>query len=158
MKSSSRYGERDYAFGQMMLTLRTSIGLTQAGLAEQPGCLPARSERSGRRAAVIPKPSISNSSSRWGCSLRPLPLGREAEEIRALWQAAHQKLLLDEHWLAALLGNQRPALTLLPPQPVEEIPTPVSRPRPSLRWGRGWIGARRWRCQASMAASERWPP
>ena len=37
MKSSSRYGERDYAFGQMMLTLRTSIGLTQAGLAEHLG-------------------------------------------------------------------------------------------------------------------------
>src|SRR5437763_904368 len=29
------YGERDYAFGQAMLTLRTSIGLTQAGLAER---------------------------------------------------------------------------------------------------------------------------
>jgi hypothetical protein len=27
------YGERDYAFGQLMLRLRTSIGLTQAGLA-----------------------------------------------------------------------------------------------------------------------------
>ena len=28
------YRERDYAFGQLMLTLRTSIGLTQAGLAD----------------------------------------------------------------------------------------------------------------------------
>ena len=28
------YRERDYAFGQRILTLRTSIGLTQAGLAE----------------------------------------------------------------------------------------------------------------------------
>ena len=27
------YQERDYAFGQIMLKLRTSIGLTQAGLA-----------------------------------------------------------------------------------------------------------------------------
>src|SRR6266567_2708105 len=34
MKSSS-YGERDYTFGQMMLTLRTNIGLTQAGLTER---------------------------------------------------------------------------------------------------------------------------
>ncbi len=33
MKRSS-YGEQDYAFGQAMLTLRTNIGLTQAGLAE----------------------------------------------------------------------------------------------------------------------------
>jgi transcriptional regulator with XRE-family HTH domain len=28
------YSERDYAFGQLILTLRTTIGLTQAGLAE----------------------------------------------------------------------------------------------------------------------------
>src|SRR6266480_4162227 len=33
MKPSS-YGERDYAFGQAMLTLRTALGLTQAGLAQ----------------------------------------------------------------------------------------------------------------------------
>src|SRR5947209_19460932 len=31
---SYSYHERDYAFGQLMLTLRTTIGLTQAGLAE----------------------------------------------------------------------------------------------------------------------------
>jgi transcriptional regulator with XRE-family HTH domain len=31
------YGERDYAFGQRMLTLRTTIGLTQAGLAQHLG-------------------------------------------------------------------------------------------------------------------------
>jgi DNA-binding transcriptional regulator YiaG len=30
----STYGERDYAFGKAMLTLRTNIGLTQAGLAD----------------------------------------------------------------------------------------------------------------------------
>ena len=36
MKRSS-YGERDSAFGQMMLTLRTSLGLTQAQLAERLG-------------------------------------------------------------------------------------------------------------------------
>src|SRR6266852_5415960 len=34
MKTSS-YRERDYAFGQLMLTLRTRIGLTQAGLGER---------------------------------------------------------------------------------------------------------------------------
>ena len=28
------YEERDYAFGQLMLTLRTTIGLSQAGLGE----------------------------------------------------------------------------------------------------------------------------
>ena len=28
------YGERDYAFGQRILTLRTQMGFTQTGLAE----------------------------------------------------------------------------------------------------------------------------
>src|SRR6266704_2390630 len=32
-----RYSYRDYAFAQLMLTLRTTIGLTQAGLAERLG-------------------------------------------------------------------------------------------------------------------------
>jgi DNA-binding transcriptional regulator YiaG len=36
MKRSS-YGERDYAFGQAMLSLRTALGLTQASLAEYLG-------------------------------------------------------------------------------------------------------------------------
>ena len=31
------YGERDYSFGQRMLSLRTRIGLTQAGLAKRLG-------------------------------------------------------------------------------------------------------------------------
>ena len=33
------------------------------------------------------------------------PDGHEAEDIRALWQLAHQKVLLDERWLAALLTS-----------------------------------------------------
>ncbi len=36
MKRSS-YGERDYAFGQIILSLRSAIGLTQAGLADHLG-------------------------------------------------------------------------------------------------------------------------
>src|SRR2546430_7592598 len=37
---SYSYRERDYAFGQLMLTLRTTLGLTQAGLAAAPGGSP----------------------------------------------------------------------------------------------------------------------
>ena len=33
------------------------------------------------------------------------PAGREAEEIRALWQASHQKVLFDEIWLGRLLPD-----------------------------------------------------
>src|SRR3989442_8433299 len=31
--------------------------------------------------------------------------GHEEEEIRALWKAAHQKVLLDETWLSVLLSQ-----------------------------------------------------
>jgi transcriptional regulator with XRE-family HTH domain len=34
MKRSLKYGERDYSFGQVMVTLRTAIGMTQVELAE----------------------------------------------------------------------------------------------------------------------------
>src|SRR5260370_20273359 len=46
-----------------------------------------------------------------------LPPGREAEEIRAFWKMAHQKVLLDESWLSALLNQPSPPPA---PVPVEE--------------------------------------
>ena len=57
MKRSS-YGERDYAFGQAMLSLRTSLGLTQAGLADLLG-VSRRAVGSGKPAVVIPRPNTS---------------------------------------------------------------------------------------------------
>src|SRR5258706_457526 len=42
------------------------------------------------------------------------PAGREEEEIRALWKAAHQKVWLDEAWLHALLAPLSP-VPLSPP-------------------------------------------
>jgi transcriptional regulator with XRE-family HTH domain len=39
--------------------------------------------------------------------------GREADEIRALWQAAHQRVLLDEAWLTAILRQPSPARSTL---------------------------------------------
>ena len=57
----SLYGERDYAFGQ--LTLRTNIGLTQAGLADLLG-VSRRAVAEWEAGAVIPKLTISNTSLR----------------------------------------------------------------------------------------------
>jgi WD40 repeat protein len=50
------YRERDYAFGQAMLTLRTSIGLTQAGLADLLGRSPP-SRSLVARLSVAPVPA-----------------------------------------------------------------------------------------------------
>ena len=64
------------------------------------------------------------------------PAGHEMEEVRALWQAARQKVLLDEAWLAALL----PQLPAPPPSlRDDEIPgaahTPASAPSgPRVDW------------------------
>ncbi|HEX6480418.1 MAG TPA: XRE family transcriptional regulator, partial [Ktedonobacteraceae bacterium] len=44
-----------------------------------------------------------------GVQQQAFPAGRESEEIQVLWHATHQKVLLDEAWLASLLGQTRPA-------------------------------------------------
>ncbi|MFL5699993.1 MAG: NB-ARC domain-containing protein [Ktedonobacteraceae bacterium] len=46
--------------------------------------------------------------------------GREVEEIRALWNAARQKVLLDELWLAELLFQQHPPPPFAASQPIEQ--------------------------------------
>src|SRR5256712_7429731 len=107
MKGSS-YRERDYAFGQVMLTLRTRLELTQTELADMLGV---------RRRAVIdweggltyPKADHLKQFVVLAIERQAWPYGREAEEVRALWRAARQKVLLDEAWLGGLLsGIQAP--------------------------------------------------
>ncbi len=138
MKRSS-YGERDYAFGQMILTLRTTIGLTQAGLADLLH-ISRRAVAEWEAGSTYPKAEHLKAFLALCVQQQAFPAGREAEEIRALWHAAHQKLLFDESWLAALLGRPRPVLTLLPLVPLEE-PQPgevtAAQPTPERRvdWG-----------------------
>src|SRR5437588_12479137 len=104
------YGERDYAFGQLMLTLRTSLGLTQAGLANVLG-ISRRAVAEWEAGSSYPKAEHLKQLITLGVQQHAFPAGREEEEIRVLWLAARQKLLLDEAWLAAQLGRPRPALT-----------------------------------------------
>src|SRR5258706_9709711 len=136
MKVSS-YRERDYAFGRVMLTLRTKLGLTQTELADMLGV---------RRRAVIdweggltyPKADHLKQFVVLAIERQAFPAGREAEEVRALWQAARQKVLLDEAWLGTLM----PDVDVSPAsQPVEETigaaqaPAPPARSGPRLDWG-----------------------
>ena len=92
------YSEPDYAFGQAMLTLRTAIGLTQADLAERLG---VSRKTIGRWEAgeTYPKAEHLKALLAFAVGQQAFPSGREEEEVRALWHAAHQKLLLDEAWL-----------------------------------------------------------
>jgi transcriptional regulator with XRE-family HTH domain len=108
----SLYGERDYAFGQLMLTLRTHMGLTQARLAQRLG-VSRRAVSTWELGSNYPAPAHLKELIVLGVELQAFPAGREEEEIRAFWRAAHQKVLLDGRWLSNLLGPQQ----LSPPAP-----------------------------------------
>src|SRR5438034_6282021 len=139
MKVSS-YRERDYAFGRVMLTLRTRLGLTQTELADMLGV---------RRRAVIdweggltyPKADHLKQFVVLATQRQAWPFGREAEEVRALWQAARQKVLLDEAWLGGLLsGIQAPPASQHEEETVVTAPPPDALASPSreerrIEWG-----------------------
>jgi len=129
----SFYGEADYAFGQAMLTLRTSIGLTQAGLAELLG-VSRRAIGKWEAGGSYPKASHLKALLAFAVGQRAFAAGREEEEIRAFWHAAHQKVLLDEAWLQGLLGTQRPRLVLVTAQSDEQV---LAQPAlgPRVDWG-----------------------
>src|SRR6516225_9139506 len=138
MKESS-YRERDYAFGQLMLTLRTAMGLTQATLADLLGV---------RRRTVIDweggltAPSVDHLKHFvvLAQERQAFPAGREAEEVRALWQAAHQKVPLDEAWLGGLLSNAEASLASQPGEksgltaPPSDTLTSLSSGEPRVDW------------------------
>jgi WD40 repeat protein/transcriptional regulator with XRE-family HTH domain len=133
------YRERDYAFGQRILTLRTQIGLTQTGLAELLH-LTKRAVGEWEGGLSYPKPEHLKALIALAVQHGAFPAGQEAEEIRALWKASHQKMLLDERWLAELvLSMQSPIMVpLSPPMAEEGRPnehTPLSSAaRPRLDW------------------------
>ncbi len=111
------YRERDYAFGQAMLTLRTTIGLTQAGLADLLG-VSRRAVGEWEAGSSYPKAHHLQHVMSLAVRASAFAAGREEEEIRAFWKAAHQKVLLDESWLSALLNQPSPPPSLMS---VEEV-------------------------------------
>src|SRR5256712_5894537 len=111
------YHEQDYAFGQLMLTLRTTIGLTQAGLAERLH-VHRRAVAGWEAGSSYPKADHLKELITLGMQQQAFAAGREEEEIRALCKAAHQKVLLDEAWLRDLLA---------PPESIPLFPQ-ASRP------------------------------
>src|SRR6266516_4348802 len=133
------YSERDYAFGQAMLTLRTALGLTQAGLAEFLG-VSRKAVGGWESGGSYPKTEHLKALLTLAVQQGTFPAGREAEEMRAFWKAAHQKVLLEEPWLAALLSQHpRPLERMVPPSidvPGDATPAlaaPASGPR--VDWG-----------------------
>ncbi|HEX6551595.1 MAG TPA: NB-ARC domain-containing protein, partial [Ktedonobacteraceae bacterium] len=133
----SLYRDRDYAFGQAILTLRTMIGLTQTGLAEHLG-VSRKAVGEWEGGLNYPQAEHLRAFIALAVEKQAFPAGREAEEIRALWQAARQKVLLDEAWLGTLL----PRAEMTPiSQPTEEtigaasVLAPPVRSGPRVDWG-----------------------
>jgi transcriptional regulator with XRE-family HTH domain len=125
------YGERDYAFGQLMLTLRTTIGLTQAGLAEVLQ-VHRRAVAGWEAGSSYPKAEHLKELITLGVRVSAFAAGREEEEIRALWKAAHQKVLLDEAWLRDLLAPPVPIPLFPQAQPPVAPEAPAAFPRVDL--------------------------
>src|SRR5258707_939496 len=150
----SFYGEADYTFGQAMLTLRTSIGLTQAGLAELLG-VSRRAIGKWEAGDSYPKASHLQALLAFAVGQRAFPAGREEEEIRAFWHAAHQKVLLEEAWLQGLLGTQRPRLVLVTAQSDEQVMAqPVLGPR--VDWGEALDVPSFYGREEELATLEQW--
>jgi WD40 repeat protein/transcriptional regulator with XRE-family HTH domain len=131
MKTSS-YRERDYAFGQIMLTLRTEIGLTQDALAKYLG-VSRRTVGEWEGGNSYPKAEHLKEVIALAVQNQAFPKGSEAEEVRAVWKAGHQKVLLDERWLSALLEQQHSRHLHLVSKPVERtmLDAPTKPPPPS---------------------------
>jgi len=89
------YPEQDYAFGQVMLTLRTTLRLTQTGLANVLG-VSRNSVTDWEAGNKYPKSAHLKTLIAYAVQHRAFPAGHEAEAIQSLWKAAHQKVLLDE--------------------------------------------------------------
>ncbi len=119
------YRDRDLVFGQAMLSLRAATGLTQGGVAQYLG-VSRRAIGEWENGNTYPKAHHLKAFIELALQHQAFEAGREAEEIRALWRAARQKLVFDEDWLAQLLASTTPA----PPRPEQTAITPA--PVPSL--------------------------
>jgi WD40 repeat protein/transcriptional regulator with XRE-family HTH domain len=130
------YDESDYAFGQAMLTLRTSIGVTQAALAELLG-ISRKAVGKWEGGLAYPKAGHLKALLAFAVKQQAFHVGNEEEEIRAFWKTSHQKVLLDESWLFTLLGQQQSLLEHVVPLAVstEITSDATSADGPRVLWG-----------------------
>jgi len=131
----SDYSDRDYAFGQQILVLRTTSNLTQSGLAELLGI--SRQAVVGWEAgASYPSPQHLKHFIELCYQHNAFHSGQEAEEVRALWQNSRVRVPLDETWLTRLLEKQLESPPA--PAPLQHAPGAGAvppQPGPLVDWG-----------------------
>ena len=109
MPSSSQYHQLDYEFANTFVTLRTTIGLTQQGLAQHLG-ISSKAVANWEQGLTRPKAEHLKAFLKLCVGHAAFAAGREEEQIRAFWKAARQRVLLDEQWLQELLAQPSPSL------------------------------------------------
>jgi WD40 repeat protein/transcriptional regulator with XRE-family HTH domain len=102
-------------FGQQILALRTSTNLTQSRLARLLG-ISRQAFVGWETGTSYPSPQHLKHLIELCLQYRAFHGGQEAEEIRLLWESAHQRVPLDETWLLHLL-EQSPATGVEPAKP-----------------------------------------
>ncbi|MBX3086629.1 MAG: XRE family transcriptional regulator [Anaerolineae bacterium] len=122
-RSSPR--EPDTHFGRVLLTLRVAMHLTQAELASML-TLSRHSVMDWESGAKYPKVEHLQAFTVLALQRGAFAEGREAAEIRALWNSADQKILLDEAWLKALFMKGQPSS--------ETAVVLTSSPMPPMDW------------------------
>jgi transcriptional regulator with XRE-family HTH domain len=87
-----------------MLKLRIVLGLTRAELARQL-CISRQAVGEWETGSSYPKVQHLKELIALGVKQQAFASGSAAEEIRALWRVAHQRVQLDERWLSTLLEH-----------------------------------------------------
>jgi WD40 repeat protein len=119
-----------------MLLRSVSIGLTQAGLARLLG-VSRRAVSEWEGGSNYPKAEHLQHVLELCVQQRIFAPEREEEEIRALWKMAHQRVLLDEGWLAAVLSTQTTPVftsTTAVRAPSDQAPAMESAAFPRMDW------------------------
>jgi WD40 repeat protein/transcriptional regulator with XRE-family HTH domain len=129
------YHQRDYSFGQQILSLRTASNLTQTGLAELLG-ISRQAVVGWESGASCPSPRHLKHLIEIGLQHNAFHSGQEAEEIRALWTNSGVRVPLDETWLADLLAP--PSDSAAATAPRSRAPTgdaEILKPGRLVDWG-----------------------
>ncbi len=117
--------------------LRTTLSLTQAGLAEQLG-VSRHAVGEWEAGLSYPKAERLKHLILLGVRASAFAVGHEEEEIRALWKAARQKVQLDEAWLQVLFNQQESPFLSVSVEHTHDpdaISAPSARGEPRVDWG-----------------------
>src|SRR5436305_4911465 len=140
MSMKISYSDRDYTFGQAVLKLRSKIGLTQERLGKLLG-ISGRAISEWETGSSYPKAERLKALIELAVQYQAFPPEHEAEEIHVLWKAAHQKVLLDGHWLCLLLSWRSSPSPRVEPEALEETRSSISPPLLDVGLGANPIGA-----------------